>query len=137
MKRAGSGTLVLRGAMVPRHAFPPGSESLPLPHLQAAADGFVDTGYPCRIEPGSGAISLTGSPVGLIQVGGYRFATATLHEIMRKADPQANLAPLPDALAGHRLAGLAPDAATLQHALDQAGINPLIAGAFADRRPLR
>ena len=31
--------------------FPPGAERLGAPHLKADADGFVDTGYPCRHRP--------------------------------------------------------------------------------------
>jgi hypothetical protein len=36
--------------MVPRTSFPPGAERGALPSLKLAAEGFVDTGYPCRAE---------------------------------------------------------------------------------------
>jgi len=43
------------------------------------------------------------------------------------------LAVLPDALAGHRLAGSADDCAAVQAALAQVGASPLLVGAFAER----
>ena len=42
-----NGTVALRGPMVPRAAFPPGVERGGMPFFQAAASGFVDTGYAC------------------------------------------------------------------------------------------
>ncbi len=44
------------------------------------------------------------------------------------------LAVLPDALAGHRLAGSAADRDAVRDALAKLGANPLLAGAFRDRR---
>ena len=48
--RTRTGTMALRGPMVPRHPFPPGAERLGSPHLKADAEGFVDTFYACRID---------------------------------------------------------------------------------------
>ena len=41
-----TGTVALRGPMVPHHAFPPGIERSDQPHFEIGRDGFVDTGYP-------------------------------------------------------------------------------------------
>ena len=65
--------LALSGPMVPRHAYPPGAERTDLPHFKAV-DGVVDTGYPCQIDPETGILALTGPPIGIAGVGGYRFA---------------------------------------------------------------
>jgi hypothetical protein len=40
---------------------------------------------------------------------------------------------LPDALAGHRLAGSTDDRAAVQAALSKVGASPLLVGAFAER----
>ena len=133
-KQTGAGTIALRGALVARDPFPPGSESLPLPHLQAASDGFVDTGYTCRRDPTSDELAVTGPPPGLIHVGGYRFAAIGLQDMVSRVEPQASIAPLPDALAGYRLAGNTPDVAALQQTLEEIGTNPLVSGAFQARR---
>ncbi len=133
-KQTGAGTIALRGPMVPRHPFPPGSENLPLPHIEAAADGFVNTGYTSRRDAASEELTVTGPPPGLVHVGGYRFAALALQDIVSKADSLATIAALPDALAGHRLAGAAPDAAAVQQELEETGINPLISVAFQPRR---
>lgn len=132
-KQTGAGTIALRGALVARDPFPPGSESLPLPYLQAAADGFVDTGYTCRRDPASDELAVTGPPPGLIHVGGYRFAAIGLQDMVGRIDPQASIAPLPDALTGYRLAGNTPDVGALQQTLEETGANPLIGGAFRGR----
>ena len=129
--RTQAGTLSLRGAMVPRHAFPPGASSLP--RLCADADGFVDTGYPCRIDA-AGTVALTGPPTGIVSVGSYRFVMSDVQNLVGGLDDRAFIMALPDALAGHRLAGISGDA-DVATALAELGVNPLIAGAFrrADR----
>ena len=45
-----------------------------------------------------------------------------------------SLTALPDALAGHRLAGHAADRTLARQALEALGVNPLIDGAFLPRR---
>jgi hypothetical protein len=127
--RSQGGTLSLRGAMVPRHAFPPGASALP--RLNANAGGFVDTGYPCRIDA-AGQFIVTGPPPGMISVGFYRFATSELQHLVGSLDDRAFIMALPDALAGHRLAGLSSNA-EVSAALAERGANPLVADAF--RRP--
>ena len=96
--------------MVPRHPFPPGAERAAMRCFMPDAAGFADTGYPCRADRDSGELSITGPPPGIVSVGGYRFKLEQLQELVGRTDPDAILAALPDALAGHRLAGSATGA---------------------------
>ena len=132
--RSPAGTLALRGPMVPRHAFPPGAERLAPPYLRADKQGFVDTGYSCRLDRATDSVTVTGPPPGLVSVGGYRFMLSELEELVRRVDGGATLAALPDALAGHRLAGVADNAKIVRAGLMALGANPLVADAFAGRR---
>jgi hypothetical protein len=129
-----AGTVALRGPMVPGRAFPPGAERTELPCFTAAANGFVDTGYACRIDQGAPALAVTGPPPGVASVGGYRFVVSDLQETVSRVDGGAALAVFPDALAGQRLAGSAADRAKVRETLAQLGVNPLLVGAFRDRR---
>jgi len=133
VRRTDKGTVAFAGPMVPRCAFPPGTEDASLPALKVSADGFVDSGYACRVDP-DGAMTVTGPPPGLVSVGGYRFAARDLDEAVRGIESAATLAALPDALAGHRLAGAAADPAHVREALAAEGANPLLAGAFHEQR---
>jgi hypothetical protein len=132
--RTAAGTVGLSGAMVPRHAFPPGAEAMAEAHLRADAAGVVDTGYGCRPGPDEGTLEITASPSGLVNIGGYRFAIGELRNLIRKTDRNAALSALPDAIAGHRLAGQAADAPAMRSALSALGLNPLIAGAFRNQQ---
>ena len=58
LMRTDAGTLAVRGPMVPHHSFPPGIERSGLPYFQVGRRGVVDTGYTCRIDPGSDAITM-------------------------------------------------------------------------------
>jgi len=128
-----SRTLALRGPMVPRVPFPPDAERSGMPHFKVAADGFVDTGYGCR--PGGPNLMVTGPPPGLVGIGGYRFVERELRDLVgRVGKGDGTLAVLPDAFAGHRLAGIAADHDTVEAALAEHGANPLLVGAFRKRR---
>jgi AMP-binding enzyme len=131
--RTAAGTLAFRGAMVPHYPFPPGTEASGLPYLRIGERGMVDTGYACRFDAGRRAVVVTGAPVGMMGVGGYRFALQDLRDVIAGIDPAAAILPLPHALIGQRLIGTSPDAAGMRAALGAAGINPLIATAFADQ----
>jgi hypothetical protein len=123
------GTVALRGPMVPRAAYPPGAERGARPHFKVAANGFVDTGYACR--PDSATMVVTGPPPGLVSIGGYRFVVRELQDLVGSITTGAPmLAALPDAMAGHRLAGTAADHAAVQALLSRLGANPLLVGAF-------
>ena len=131
--RTGDGTLALRGPMVPAHAFPPGAEHGPEPHLAADAAGFVESGFGCRLERDSQTLALTGPRGGITTIGGYRFRTREVDAQVASVDPRATIVALPDALLGQRLAGSAPDRAATAALLLANGVNPLIAGAFRPR----
>ena len=128
-----TGTLAMRGPMVPKAAFPPGAERSRSPHLRVSTNGYVDTGYPCR--PDLPAMIVTGPPPGMVAVGGYRFA---LRELERVVDccqcGPAMVTALPDALTGHRLAATASDRECVQALLRTRGVNPLLVAAFESPR---
>jgi hypothetical protein len=127
-----TGTVALRGPMVPRSPFPPGAERSGLPYFQVAPNGFVDTGYAC--QPDVPAMVVTGPPPGMVGVGGYRFVVNDLQDLVNRAASQdASVAVLPDALAGHRLSGIADEPEAVQASLARLGINPLVVGAFRER----
>jgi hypothetical protein len=134
LMRNASGTLCLRGAMVPAHPCPPGSPRGPQFNLTVGPDGFVDTRFPCQLDPASGRLVLDGPPSGIVSVGGYRFAVRDLQGAVAPIDPDGSIAPLPDALAGHRLAGIGGDRGAICDKLAEQGANPLIIGAFRDKR---
>lgn len=123
-----AGTLALRGPMVPGHTFPPGTERQGA-HLKADANGFVDTRCACRIDI-TGTVTVTSPPPGIVSVGGYRFVLNDVEQLVRRANGGAFVAALPDALAGHRLAGVSAGQSDVRSALTQMGINPLVAEAF-------
>ena len=118
--------------MVPRFPFPPGTA----PAMPAAVDanGFLDTFYPCRAAGGSGALTVTGPPAGIVSMGGYRFILAGLQEAVSQLEPGAMLAAFPDGLAGQRVAGIAVHRDAIRDALAELGFNPLVINAFRPRR---
>ncbi|MGD9845448.1 MAG: AMP-binding protein [Variibacter sp.] len=126
--RTTSGTLALDGPM------------LPLPLSDATADhaasggALQDTGYPCRVDPLTGALTVTGAPAGQVHVGGYCFLMPVLQEQIARVAENGTLAALPDPLAGQKLAGAVSDPAAMRHALSVLGLNPLVARAFRDPR---
>jgi hypothetical protein len=134
--RSDAGSLALRGPMVPRFAFPPGSECVSTLYFKTNDKGFVDTGYACRIDRDSGGLTVTTPPAGLVSVGGYRFCIRDLQDLAARLEPGGTLAALPDRLGGHRLAGSVRDRDSVRDALERLGINPLVAGAFRERRTL-
>jgi hypothetical protein len=69
----------------------------------------------------------------LASVGGYRFLLRELQALVSGVDNTATLAALPDALAGHRLAGHSSDRAATRDALETLGANPLLVRAFRER----
>jgi uncharacterized lipoprotein YbaY len=62
--RTEAGTLAARGAMVPRHAYPPGAEQSGLPGFRIGPGGFLETGYPCRVDPVTGTLVIARRPAG-------------------------------------------------------------------------
>ena len=128
-----AGTLAVRGEMVPRHAFPPGAERARQPFLGADPLGFVDTHFPCRADRTNSTVELMGPPTGIVNVGGYRFRLDDLNALASSLG-DVTLTVLPEALSGHRLAGVATDRTAVLQELEAIGHNPLIAAAFQTQR---
>lgn len=133
--RTESGTVAMRGPMVPQFPYPPGAERNDAPYFKVDADGFVDTGYTCRMDRAARALIVTGPPLGIVSVGGYRFALHELQDLAARVKSGTTLAAVPDALTGHRLAGSAVDRTAMREELAALEVNPLIVGAFRERRP--
>jgi len=127
-----TGTLALRGPMVPHCPFPPGVERSDQPHFVIGRGGLVDSGYSCAADAMTNTLAITEPPAGLVSVGGYRFAFCSLLATIGRIDGGATLAALPDALVGQRLVGSAADSAAMKAALDAAGVNPIVAAAFGE-----
>ena len=126
------GTLGLRGPMVVVAAYappPPPSDSL----IAQPPRDYVDTEYGARLDRQTGVISITAPPSGMMAVGGYRFLANDLQEWSRRLGQGAMLTALPDRLSGYRLAGRAQDNARAREAMNELGLNPLMAEAFRDR----
>ncbi|MGA8358392.1 MAG: long-chain fatty acid--CoA ligase, partial [Xanthobacteraceae bacterium] len=98
-----------------------------------ARDGFVDSGFPCRVDPLSQTLAITGPPSGIVNVGGYRFPLCALLATIGHIDAGAALAALPDPLTGQRLVGTAADLDAMAAALHALGVNPLVTAAFGER----
>lgn len=131
--RTDTGTIAFRGPMVPSHSFPPGIERSSLPHFSIGPDGFVDTGYSCRIDSVTQAMIVIAPPSGIASVGGYRFPLRHLQEAIASIADGATLVALPDPLIGQRLIGNATNRGAIAEALRAAGFNPLVVAAFRDR----
>jgi acyl-CoA synthetase (AMP-forming)/AMP-acid ligase II len=130
ISRTEAGTIGVRGAMVPRHAFPPGIENSGLPHLMIGAGGFIDTGYACRFDADKKTLVVTGPPSGTVRVGGYRFVLEDIRASVGGIDAAAKVGALADPVVGQRLFGTAANPRATQAALRAAGLNPLIVAAF-------
>jgi hypothetical protein len=131
--RTSAGTIGFGGPMSSRHALTPHAAKMAGSYFTLGDDGTYDTGYPCRTDPDTGWLVVTGPPAGLVSVGGYRFAMHDVQDVVLQADKDANVAALPDGLAGHRLAGQCKDRAAMRHTLAAVGLNPLIVRAFRER----
>jgi hypothetical protein len=131
--RARTGTLMVRGAMVPLFAFPPGAERGAEPHLKTDDAGFIDTGFTCRVDPAAETLTVTGPPGGITAIGGYRLRAVEVEALVSSVDPTATIVALPSGLLAQKLAGSAIDNALINTELHKIGVNPLIAGAFRPR----
>lgn len=135
--RGKHGTLALRGAMVPTHAYPPSAAIGPGATLAPDDAGFVDTGFTCRLDTAAQSLTVTGPPGGITAIGGYRFLVSEIEAQVATVDPAATLLALPGGLLAQHLAGSAPDIARVHAGLLANGANPLIAGAFRRRQGAR
>ncbi|MCK9919314.1 acyl--CoA ligase [Microbacteriaceae bacterium K1510] len=130
--RTKAGTLAVRGAMVPKAAFPPGIERSGSAFFAPEEDGFVRTDFVCRPNPENESVVITGTADGFASIGGYRFRAAEIEARVAKVDAQATLTTVPDALLGQRLAGQGRDRTSAF--LQALGFSPLVAGAFRRRK---
>jgi hypothetical protein len=131
--RSPSGTLVLRGPMVPAAAFPPGAETASEPHLTVDGLGFTDTGFPCRFDRDSSIFVVTAPPGGITSIGGYRLHQVAVDAAVAGIDSAATIVALPDAILGQRLAGSTNGRDAVIKEAQARGFNALIAGAFEAR----
>jgi len=118
--------------MVPKAAFPPGAEHGGGAFLAPDEDGFVDTGFMCRLDRAAQALTVTGAPGGLAAVGAYSFRPSELDAGVARIDAQATIMTVPDALLGLRLAGRGRERTPAF--LQAIGLNALVAGAFRQRK---
>jgi hypothetical protein len=128
--RTESGTLAVRGPLVPRFPLPSQVDREGKPLFKVGADGVADTGYSCEVDPISRLLTISGPPAGMVGVGGYRFGLRSLSDLAAQAEPGSTVAALPHALGGRRLAGTAADRDRVREALVARGVNPLIIAAF-------
>jgi hypothetical protein len=124
LRRSDHRTLLVGGPMAPQQT---GADGKPI------ADNFTDTNIVCQLDQ-TGGLTLSGNALGVASVGGYRFAMADLQDLVGTLDGGSVLAALPDLLAGQKLAGIADDITALRAALERLGVNPLVGGAFRERR---
>ena len=96
-----------------------GIERSGLPYFKIDRSGFVDTGYTCRVDSVTKGMMVTGSPSGIVSVGGYRFPLHELQEAVGRIDAGATLAALPDPLIGQRLIGNAANRGVVQAQLNE------------------
>jgi hypothetical protein len=133
LARTETGTLAVRGPMVPNHSFPPGIEHSSQPHFKVGPEGLIDTGYSCSVDATTQGLTVTSAPTGIASAGGYRFPIRHLQEAVGRIGDGATLAAIPDPLIGQQLIGSAADRAAMQTALNAAGANPIVVAAFRDR----
>ncbi|MFZ0066488.1 MAG: class I adenylate-forming enzyme family protein [Pseudolabrys sp.] len=127
--RGGTGTLALRGRMVP--SFPQGAGHGHALRLSANDAGYVDTGVACRVD--ARGLVVTAPPPGVTLIGGYPFHLNRVDKLIAEIDRDATIVALPDADLGQRFAGRAVDQTDLLSKLTKQGVNPLISAAFHPR----
>lgn len=123
-----AGTLLVRGAMVPQTAFPPGAERGDPPVWHVDGHGFHETGLAVAFGAEDGTLILTGGERGLIAVGGRRFCEADIRAAYAEAG--GDIAPVvkPDPVLGERVAGVIGDGRAIQGLaarLVDSGLTPL------------
>lgn len=133
IERTAAGTIGFGGPMAPRHPFPPHAANSFANYFKPDDAGIIDTGYLCRVDKDTRGLVVTGSPLGLVSVGSYRFSMREMQDAVTQSDKEATVVALPDAFTGHRLAGSARDRAAMRQTLAETGLNPLIVRAFRER----
>jgi hypothetical protein len=122
------GRLALRGAMVPRAAFPPGTENGLPPFWSVDEDGFRDTGLPAAADKARKSLSIGSREPGVVSIGGRRFSEAALRAAYVEAGGEIAPVIRPDPLLGDRVSGVVGDGraiAGLAGRLLETGVTPL------------
>jgi hypothetical protein len=83
--RTPAGTIALRGPLVPRFPLPSEVDRVGKPPFAVGADGYVDTGYPCTLDPTTRTLAIAGPPAGSGE--GYRAVLRTLRDSADDAEP--------------------------------------------------
>ncbi|MCA0318949.1 MAG: AMP-binding protein [Proteobacteria bacterium] len=134
------GALMMRGAMVPLNAFPPGAENGLPPYWSTDAEGFRDTGIPATVGLTPKTILLAGDATGIVAVGGRRFAESDLHAAYAEAGGEIAPVVRADPLLGQRVAGVIGDGRAivgLSQRLAETGVTPLgVPGGTRQSGPL-
>lgn len=73
-----SGTIALRGPLVPKFPLPPELDSAAKSAFAVGADGFADTGFRCTVDPATRAVTITGPAAGV--ASRYHLAERALAE---------------------------------------------------------
>lgn len=134
ISRTDASTISVRGPLVPKFPLPPEIDAAGKPAFPVGPDGFADTGYACVVDPATRALAIGGPPVGLVGIGGYRFAQQALADIAAAAEPGSRIVAQADGLSGQHLVGIAGNDARVREELGARGLNPLIAAAFHSDR---
>lgn len=108
-RRGTTGTLQLRGAMVPAVAFPPGADRGLAAAPAGDASGFVDTGMAVDEHDAARLLVPTADPVGVVSIGGRRFAEADLRAAYAEAGGEIAPVLRADPVLGQRVAGIVGD----------------------------
>jgi hypothetical protein len=122
------GRLELRGAMVPRAAFPPGAENGVPPFWSVGEEGFRDTGLPAAADKPRKTLSIGSREPGVVSIGGRRFAESAIRAAYVEAGGEIAPVIRPDALLGDRVSGVVGDGraiAGLAGRLLETGVTPL------------
>jgi len=131
---------MMRGAMVPLNAFPPGAENGLPPYWSTDAEGFRDTGIPATVGLTPKTILLAGDATGIVAVGGRRFAESDLHAAYAEAGGEIAPVVRADPLLGQRVAGVIGDGRAivgLSQRLAETGVTPLgVPGGTRQSGPL-
>lgn len=134
------GALMMRGAMVPLNAFPPGAENGLPPYWSTDAEGFRDTGIPAIAGPAPKTLLIAGDAAGVVAVGGRRFAESDLHAAYAEAGGEIAPVVRADPLLGQRVAGVIGDGRAivgLSQRLAETGVTPLgVPGGTRQSGPL-
>jgi hypothetical protein len=119
------GQIWLRGAMVPREAYPPG-----LGNYRTArdADGFVRTGYRCRSD-GNGSVIVEAGPERVVSVGGLRFGLNDLQSRFAAIGEDVKILAVEDPLLGERMRIVAANPEAAAAAFQAAGHSQLVVDA--------